>query len=139
VEAGERDLVFYRSGWLPPHHEGVSVRVSQKERAVVRIPLPVKRDYDIVLRIDPVAPGTQDGASVLLNRHMLGHLRLGWNPERVGAYRLHVPERMVRAGSNELLIIPDALVPASAAGPRFGWVDPGERLGVRLWYVRVLP
>jgi hypothetical protein len=139
VETGERDRVFYRSGWLPPHYDGVTVRVSQDERAVVRIPLPVKRDYDLVLRIDPVAPGTQDDASVLFNRYMLGHLRLGWNPERVGAYRLHVPERMVRAGSNELLIIPDELVPASTAGPRFGWVEPGERLGVRLWYVRVLP
>jgi 4-amino-4-deoxy-L-arabinose transferase-like glycosyltransferase len=139
VETGERDRIFYRSGWSPPHDDGVTVRVSQNERAVVRIPLPVKRDYDIVLRIDPVDPGTQDGASVLFNRHMLGHLRLAWNPDRFGTYRLHVPERMVRAGSNEVIIIPDELVPASSAGPRFAWLDPAERLGVRLWYVRVLP
>jgi 4-amino-4-deoxy-L-arabinose transferase-like glycosyltransferase len=139
VQTGERDHVFYRSGWSSPHDEGVTVRVSQTERPVVRIPLPVKRDYDLVLRIDPVAPGTQDRVSVLFNRHILGHLRLGWDPSRVGTYRLHVPERMVRVGGNELLIISDQLVSASSAGPRFAWLDPTERVGVRLWYVRVLP
>ncbi len=72
-------------------------------------------------------------------KHMIGALRLGWSPDRVGTYRLHVRERMVTAGSNEVLIIPDQLVPASTAGPRFAWLDPAERLGVRLWYVRVLP
>jgi hypothetical protein len=139
VETGDRDRVFYRNGWSPPHIEGITVRVSRTERPVVRIPLPVKRDYDIVLRIDPVAPGTQDRASVLFNRHVVANLRLDWNPDRVGAYRLHVPEWMVSAGSNELLIIPNQLVPAATAGPRFAWLDPAERLGVRLWYVRVVP
>lgn len=139
VETGERDRVFYRSGWSPPHAEGVTVRVSLIDRPVLRIPLPVKRDYDLVLRIDPVAPGIQQRVSVLFNRHMLGDLHLGWNPERVGMYRMRVFERMVNIGSNELLIIPDQLVPASTAGPRFAWINPAERLGVRLWYVRVLP
>jgi 4-amino-4-deoxy-L-arabinose transferase-like glycosyltransferase len=139
VETGDRDRAFYRSGWSRPHFDGVTVRVSQAERPVVRIPLPAKRAYDIVLRIDPVAPGTQERASVLFNRHLLGSVHFGWDPARVGSYRLHVPERMVSVGSNELIIIPDELVLASTAGPRFGWIDPGEQLGVRMWYVRVLP
>jgi hypothetical protein len=41
--------------------------------------------------------------------------------------------------SNELALLPRTLVAASAAGPRFGWLDPNDRVGVRLWYVRVLP
>jgi len=30
-------------------------------------------------------------------------------------------------------------VTAGSAGPRFAWLDAGERIGVRFWYVRVLP
>ena len=39
---------------------------------------------------------------------------------------------------NELTIVPDALVPAGSAGARYATRDPDDRLGVRLWYVRVL-
>ena len=141
VETGGRDLIFYRSGWSRPHREGVTVtvRVSRGERAIVRIPLLAKRDYEIVLRLDPVAPGKQERVSVLFNKQLVGALRLTWNPERVGSYRVLVPERMVRGGSNELAIIPASLVPAGSAGPQFAWLDPGDQAGVRLWYVRVLP
>jgi hypothetical protein len=77
--------------------------------------------------------------NVLFNRHFVAALRLSWNPERVGSYRVPIQAHMVRTGSNELTIIPDTLVTASSAGPRFAWLDPSDRLGVRLWYVRVLP
>jgi hypothetical protein len=140
VETGVRDRVFYRTGWSRPHAEGlVTVRVSRTERPVVRIPLSAKRDYDIVLRIDPAVPGTQNRVSVLFNRHLVGAIPLGWNPERVGTYRVRVTERMVTAGSNELIIIPNTLVTAGTAGPRFTWLDPADKIGVRLWYVRILP
>jgi hypothetical protein len=139
LETGARDRVFYRDGWSPPHRDGVTVRVSRAERASVRVPLPEQRDYDIVLRIDPVVPGTQERVDVLFNRYYVGALRLTWNPERVGSYRIPVRASMVRVGSNEVTIIPDELVEASAGGPRFGWLDPAERVGVRLWYIRVLP
>jgi hypothetical protein len=52
---------------------------------------------------------------------------------------LRVREDIVNAGSNELIIIPASVTPAGSAGPRFAWLDPAERIGVRLWYVRVLP
>jgi hypothetical protein len=138
VDTGERDVVFYRSGWSPPHKEGIIVRISRGERSVVRIPLPEKRRYEIVLRMDPVDPARTEPVSVLLNHHLVGVLRLSWNPERVGSYRVLVADHMVRS-DNELTIIPGALVAAGSAGPRFAWLDPAERIGVRLWYVRVLP
>jgi hypothetical protein len=139
VETGERDRVFYRSGWSAPHFESITVRVSRSNRAVVRLPLPERRAYDIVLRLDPVTPASPENVDVLFNRHLVGRLRLTWNPERVGSYRLRVREDIVNAGSNELIIIPASVTPAGSAGPRFAWLDPAERIGVRLWYVRVLP
>lgn len=138
VETGRRDLVFYRSGWSAPHAEGVTVRVSRGERSTVHLPLAGRRDYDIVLRLDPADPSAQDRASVLLNGHLVGLLRLTWDPGRVGAYRVRVKAHMVRS-DNQLTIIPSTLVTAGAAGPRFAWLDAGGRIGVRLWYVRVLP
>jgi len=75
---------------------------------------------------------------VLFNRQMAGLIHLQWNPERVGSYRMELPERMVREGSNELTLVPESVVTAGAAGPRFAWLDPAEKIGVRLWYVRVV-
>ena len=92
-----------------------------------------------MLRLDPVTPASPEHVDVLFNRHLVGRLRLSWNPERVGSYRLQLREDIVNAGSNELIIIPSCVTPAGSAGPRFAWLDPGERIGVRLWYVRVLP
>jgi hypothetical protein len=63
---------------------------------------------------------------------------LTWNPDRVGTYPLQLPSDKVRVGSNELTIVPDTLVPAASGGVRFATRDPADRLGVRLWYVRVL-
>jgi hypothetical protein len=140
VGTGPRDMSFFRRDWSPPHTEGLAtVRVSLTERAGVWIPLPSRRGYDVALRFDPVAPEIQHRATILLNRHVIATLDLSWDPQRVGSYRVHLPEEYVKAGGNELVVVPDSLVPAVAAGPRFAWLDPGARLGVRLWYVRVLP
>jgi hypothetical protein len=112
--------------------------VSRADHAIVRIPLPERRAYQIVLRLDPVAPDRQHRAVVLLNRQLLATLILTWSPDRVGTYPLLLPADKVRAGMNELTIVPDTLVPAASAGSRYAFRDPGDLLGVRLWYVRVL-
>lgn len=140
VETGGRDWAFYRSGWSPPHEDGaVVVRVSDQPRASVYFPLPKKEHYEAVLRFDPVAPATQRTVTVLFNTQLVGLLHLAWNPERVGSYSVSLPASWVKTGSNELTIIPDAMVPAKLAGPQFGWIDSSKPLGVRLWYVRLLP
>ena len=139
IEADERSRVFYRQGWSASRLEGnVNVRVSRVPQATVHVPLPVKRAYEIVLRFDPVAPPLQERVTVLLNRQMLGTLRLSWDPGRVGAYRLSLPEAWVRAGDNEITLVPERLVPAATAGPMFTWLKDDESLGVRMWYLRVL-
>jgi hypothetical protein len=138
IETGSRDSRFFGPGWSAPYADGKQFRVSQAERAIVRIPLPSRRTYQIVLRLDPVAPELQHRAVVLLNRQLLATLVLTWNPDRVGTYPVQLPFDKVRVGSNELTIVPDTLVPAASAGARFATQDPGNRLGVRLWYVRVL-
>jgi 4-amino-4-deoxy-L-arabinose transferase-like glycosyltransferase len=138
IETGSRDATFFGAGWSASYEDGRIFRVSQAERAIVRIPLPSKRTYQIVLRLDPVAPDRQRRAVVLLNRQLLATLLLTWNPDRVGTYPLQLPSDKVRVGSNELTIVPDTLVPAASAGPRFASRGPQDLLGVRLWYVRVL-
>jgi hypothetical protein len=139
VETGGRDRVFYRSGWSPPHAQNITVRVSLADRAVIRLPLPERRAYDLILRLDPIAPGSPEHVDVLFNRRLVGRFPLTTDPERVGSYRVRLREEVVSAGSNELILVPSSLTPAAAAGQRFAWLDPGARLGVRLWYVRVLP
>jgi hypothetical protein len=138
VATGSRDQAFYREGWSAPHDDGVPVRVSLGQRSIVHIPLPVKRDYEIVLRIDPVDPGVAQRVGLLVNGNFVGNPQLSWNPERVGTYRVRVRADQVKE-TNELTIIPEVLVPAGTAGPRFAWLDPADRMGVRLWYVRILP
>jgi len=139
VETGPRDALFYRAGWSPPHRDGITVRVSTAEWGVIHIPLPVRRDYDLVLRLDPVALDSQQRVRVQLNRRPVGALDLVWNPERVASYRLRLPADVVRVGRNELVLIPESMVAAGSAGLRFAWLEPGQLIGVRLWYVRVLP
>ena len=53
--------------------------------------------------------------------------------------RFRFSVKVPRGLTHEGALVPDALVPAADAGPRFAWVGAGERLGLRLWYVRVLP
>jgi hypothetical protein len=138
IETGLRDRLFFGSGWSRPYLDGLTFRVSDAERSTIRLPLPARRTYQIVLRLDPVAPARQHRATVLLNRQLIAILQLRENPDRVGTYPLQLPADKVRPGINELTIVPDTLVPAGAAGPRFSSREPQELLGVRLWYVRVL-
>jgi hypothetical protein len=138
IETGPRDAIFYRSGWSRPHLDGVVVRVSRAERSRVAIPLPVRAPYDLVLRVDPVVADVQQRLAVLFNGQLVARFQLGWDPERFGSYRLHLQPHQVRPGRNELTLVPDALVPAASAGPRFAWVPREDRIGIRLWYVRVL-
>jgi hypothetical protein len=138
LNAGGRDATFFGDGWSDAYTDGLTFRVSTSDQAVLRIPLTSQRPYRLVLRLDPVAPEQQHRAVVLLNRQLLATLILIPNPDRVGSYPLQLPADKVRVGMNELTIVPDKLVPAASAGSRYAFRDPEDRLGVRLWYVRVL-
>jgi 4-amino-4-deoxy-L-arabinose transferase-like glycosyltransferase len=139
IEATSRGRVFYRRGWSRSRPEGLAnVRVSRGARTTVHIPLPAKRHYEVVLRLDPVAPGRQERVSVLFNSQLVGRIGLTWDPERVGAHRVSLPADWVKVGDNEITLVPETTVSAGSAGERFTWLDPADVIGVRMWYVRVL-
>lgn len=139
IEATNRGRVFYRRGWSRSHTEGLAnVRVSRGARTTVHIPLPAKRPYEVVLRLDPVAPGRQERVSVLFNSQLVARIGLTWDPQRVGAHRILLPAEWVRVGDNEITLVPETTVSAGSAGERFTWLDPADVIGVRMWYVRVL-
>ena len=139
IFAGERDRVFYRGGWSPPHLDGnVVARVSERAQTTVHFPLARKRDYNIVLRLDPVMPDVQQRITVLFNRQLIGTLRTSFSPDRVGSYGLPLPSAWVRTGENEITLAVEPLVAAGSAGPRFNWLDPAQQVGVRFWYLRIL-
>lgn len=139
IEANDRGRVFYRRGWSESRAEGVAnVRVSRGARTTVHIPLPAKRPYEVVLRLDPVGPGRQERLSVLFNTQLVGRIGLTWDPQRVGAHRISLPADWVKVGDNEITLVPETTVTAGSAGERFSWLDPADVVGVRMWYVRVL-
>jgi hypothetical protein len=139
IEAGSRERVFYRRGWSRTHVEGLArVRVSRAARTSVHIPLPKKRPYEVVLRLDPVDVDRQDRVAVLFNGQLVGTIRLSWDPQRVGSHRIALPVEWVKIGDNAITLVPETTVTAGSAGPRFAWLDPADTIGVRMWYVRVL-
>ena len=139
IEAGARERVFYRQGWSETHAEGmVNVRVSRGARTSMHFPLPRKRGYEAVLRIDPIDPNRQDRLDLLFNSQLVGRIRLLWDPQRVGSYRVWLPAEWVIVGDNELTLIPGTTVTAGSAGRRFAWLDPADTVGVRVWYLRVM-
>jgi hypothetical protein len=140
IETGPRDNCFYRRGWSHPHSAGLAtVRVATSPRASVLFPLPGRGIYDVTLRVDPVAPDAGQSMTVLFNDQVVLRTALSWDPQRVGAYRIRLPEDWITAGTNQLTFIPSPMVPAAAADPRFAWLPPSEPIGLRLWYVRVVP
>src|SRR5690606_12597350 len=135
VETGPRDEEFYRDGWSAPRRDGIVFRATTDERGSIYFPLPEQRPYDIVVRLDPVAPDLQHRFDVLLNGQLVARPDLEFDPQRVGSYRISIPPERVREGENELELIPDRLVPAREAGDRFAWLDPATQIGLRVWYI----
>jgi hypothetical protein len=122
VETGERDRVFFRSGWWPPRTGGnVATRTSRTTRSIVHFPLAAAGDYDIMLRVDPVGAGPVSSAMILFNGQIAGGFGFVTSPERIGSYRLTLPRVWQKPGDNEL-----AFVTTGADG-------------VRVWMVRIIP
>ena len=106
----------------------VSERLALPSQAELWIPLPASEDADITLRLDPFPRPLGEASAVpvvkaLLNDRFLAMFELRWNPDRVGAYIIHVPPGLARPGLNRL-----ALMSVNVVAPRY-----------KLWYVRVRP
>ena len=120
VMAGPRDRWFFVDGWSDLVVEGnVTTRFAAAPGATLRIPLPEARSYALTVRADPVDPSAaaQQIVHVSLNETHLGDLVLGWNPERIGEYRVTIPAGIVAPGSQYLRLRSDT--------------------AFKLWYVRI--
>jgi hypothetical protein len=118
--AGPRDRLFLDDGWSGLVVEGnVTMRIAERPGATLRIVLPEMGSYALTLRIDPVDPSAaqQQIVRVSLNGAALDDLVLGWNPERIGEYRVRIPAGTFAPGNQRLGLHSDA--------------------AFKFWYVRV--
>ena len=142
VMAGPDDGVFFTDGWSDLVQGGaVIARLATKQVATIYVPLPERRGYRLVIRMDPVVPEATppQHVRVYLGGHAVGVFTLDWNPERVGAYVADIPAGLVRPGRTQLDLMADDLLPLERAGKAFPELSRHVRAAFRLWYVRLVP
>lgn len=142
VAAGPDDRVFFTDGWSDLVRGGAVVaRLATKEIATILVPVPERRRYRLVIRMDPVVPDATppQRVRVFLGGHAVGVFTLDWNPERVGAYAAEIPAGLVPPGRTRLDLMADHFVPLEQAGKAFPELSRDLRAAFRLWYVRLLP
>jgi hypothetical protein len=137
----ERDAWLLPDGWSPLSTTGtVTARFGTATASRVRIPLPERRAYDLVLRMDPVPAGTAaQRVRVFLNGAALGVFDLSWNPDMVGRYTVAIPEHVVESGVNELTFQPEHMVDAALVADRYPSIATAGPIGFRLWSVMITP
>ena len=142
VAAGPDDAVFFTEGWSELVRGGAVVaRLSTRRIATIKLPLPERRPYRLVLRMDPIVPDATppQRVRVFLGGHAVGIFTLTWNPERVGAYTIDIPAGLVPPGRTPLELMVDDLVPLAQAGNAFPELPRDLQAAFRLWYVRLGP
>jgi hypothetical protein len=105
VVSGARDHVFFPRGWYAPVTVGnVTTRFSRARHAVVWVPMRGGYETELTLRLDPFAAGASahQTVEVGVNGERLASFNLGWDPQRVGSYRVRVPGRLLHDGLNRL-------------------------------------
>jgi len=141
ISAGPDDQVFFTKGWTDLVKAGqVVARLAEAEHAEIAVPLPARREYRLVIRMDPLpfpnAPPQRVRVSV--DGRDLGTLELTWNPQRVGAYTITVPAD-VGPGRHRLAFTADYLAEMAGVGDMYPEIDRSKKVGFRLWYVRLTP
>jgi len=142
VAAGDNDGVFFGSGWTGLVHSGmVTSRFSNAERATLRVPLPERRLYHVVLRMDalPDANGSPQRVRLFIDNHQAGVFDLAWNEERVGTLTLDLPPTEFSPGRARFEFVADRVAPLGPAEAIFPDLPPSAPVAFRLWYVRLTP
>ncbi|HUL74062.1 MAG TPA: glycosyltransferase family 39 protein [Vicinamibacterales bacterium] len=140
--AGDNDGVFFGAGWSPLVQTGaVLARFAETDHVTLRIPIPERRAYRLVLRMDPVPA---DGAPpqrvrVFLDQRLVGTFDLEWNPQRVGAYVANLDPGAISPGRARLDLMADHVDALGSAQPLFPDLPESLRAAFRLWYVRLSP
>jgi hypothetical protein len=142
IAAGDRDGTFFRGAWSSPQRAGlITVRAAMAERVAMHVSLPEPRDYNLIIRMDPVEtadPAYQPTVDLFLNGKAIAQLRLTREPGRIGVYRVPVPRVLAREVST-LDFVASHVVAVADAGPNFAWLPRDAKVAFRLWYVRVEP
>jgi hypothetical protein len=125
---------FFLEGWSTPVAAGnVTLRTAIGETSSIQFPLPIQDDYLLTVRLDPSPrPNASQMPAlpvvrVFMNNAPVSTFELTWNPERVGAYSIHVPPTAVRRGTNRLTFMTGAPGPGASEAPRT----------FVLWYLRI--
>jgi hypothetical protein len=141
LAATDNDRVFFHDGWTGLVHAGAVVaHFARAPQATLFVPLPERRAYRLVLRMDPVPdPNAGQRVRVLVNGREAAAFDLAWNPERVGAYTVDLPASEVSPGRARVEFVTDHVAPIGAAATSFPELDPSTPVAFRLWYVRVTP
>ncbi|MES1255559.1 MAG: hypothetical protein ABUS56_08125, partial [Acidobacteriota bacterium] len=142
IIASSRDRWLFTEGWSSLVVSGnVVSRFTTQASATMRIPLPEPRPYKLILRMDPFhyADAPPQNVRVLLNQQPVGAFDLAWNPDRIGEYQVLLPAYAARVGANVLTVASDTLNPIGRAGRVFPEIPRDEQVGIRLWYVRIIP
>ena len=142
IGASDRDRAFFVDGWTALAREGnVTARLAAGDRATLMIPLPDRRAYHLVLRMDPLPfqGSPPQRVRVLLEGRALAEWPLAFSPERVGAYEFDIPADAVVPGRRRLELVADFAKPMEETGGAFPEIPRDQPAAFRLWYVRVIP
>jgi hypothetical protein len=143
VSAGPADRIFFRDGWSELSTAGAVVsRFAIVQQPVLYIPLPERRPYRLVLRMDPVQVGegvVPQVVRVALDDRPLGEITLTFDPNRVGSHTLEIPADRAGRSLARLTFSARDIQPAGAAAARHPGLAPSTPAAFRLWYARLTP
>ena len=142
IRAGTRDRWLFSGGWSELTVSGnVVSRFATDQTATLVVPLPEARPYKFVLRLDPLGDSAtlRQKVRVLINQQTVEVLQLQWDPERVGQYEVSPPAGVLRRGMNEITLQSENMVSIGHTGDAFPEIPRDRDVGVRLWYVLIVP
>ncbi len=142
VEAGDRDAVFFSGRWSGLVRAGAVIsRFALDSHAMLFVPLPERRSYHLVIRMDPMpnAGASPLPVRVLVNGRDVATFGVTWNPERIGVYETDLPADVAGAGRTRIDLIADHASPVGDAVSSFPDLAGVDRAAFRLWYVRLTP
>lgn len=140
--AGRRDALVFGGGWSSLVTRGTVVaRFSTERHTSLYVPLPRRRQYRVVLRMDPFH---YDGApdqhvKVSIGGLQVGEVTLAWNPDRVGTYEFLVPMSVTPSSRVRIDFQSEQLSPVARGGDAFPELPGHLPIAFKLWYVGVLP
>jgi 4-amino-4-deoxy-L-arabinose transferase-like glycosyltransferase len=143
VAAASDDGIFFGEGWSPLTTSGaVTSRFATVLEPELYIPLPERRPYRMVLRIDPVPVAADDPPApleVLIDGVRLETVTLTLNPDRVGSYPFTIPPELGGKRLARLTLRAATLRPAGTLANTHGGLTTDMPVAFRLWLVRLSP